>query len=92
MNTTFIHRLAFGAAMAWFPFPAEAGPSPTGVPKEYPFKNCIVSDERLGQHAKVLKVTYAGTDLYLCCSDCLEEFNKDPKKFVKMVKDAAAKK
>jgi YHS domain-containing protein len=63
-----------------------------GVPKGYPLEKCVVSGEKLGEHGKVVKVTHEGTDVYLCCNDCKKDFNKDPKKYVKMVKDAAPKK
>ena len=66
--------------------------TPKGVPKDYPLKKCVVSDEKLGEHGKVVKVTHDGTDVYLCCKDCVSDFEKEPAKFTKMVKDAAAKK
>ena len=64
----------------------------TGVPKTYPLTKCPVSDEKLGEHGKPVKVTHEGTDVWLCCKDCLKDFNKEPAKFTKMVKDAAPKK
>ena len=64
----------------------------TGAPASYPFKKCVVSDEALGGMGKPFKVTYEGTDVYLCCKSCLKDFNKEPAKFVKLVKDASAKK
>lgn len=65
----------------------------TGVPKNYPLKKCVVSDDKLGEHGKPVKVTAPdGTDVYLCCKDCKKDFDKDPAKFAKMVKDAKAKK
>ncbi len=63
-----------------------------GVPKTYPLKKCVVSDEALGEHGKPVKVSYQGTDVYLCCKDCVKDFNKDPEKFTRMVKDAGKKK
>ena len=62
--------------------------APAGVPKDYPLKKCVVSDEKLGEHGKPVKVTSEGTDVWLCCKSCLKDFNKEPAKFVKMVKDA----
>ena len=65
----------------------------TAIPKTYPLKTCPVSDEKLGEHGKSVKVTAPdGTDVYLCCKDCLKDFKKNPAKYSKMVKDAAAKK
>ena len=65
----------------------------SNVPKTYPLKKCVVSDEKLGEHGKVVKVTAPdGTDVYLCCKDCMKDFKTDPAKYAKMVKDAAPKK
>lgn len=64
----------------------------TGVPKNYPLATCPVSGEKLGEHGKPVKVTSDGTDVWLCCKSCNKDFNKDPGKYVKMVKDAQAKK
>ena len=63
-----------------------------GVPKNYPLTKCVVSDEKLGEHGRPVKVTSEGTDVWLCCKSCVKDFNQEPKKFVKMVKDAQAKK
>jgi hypothetical protein len=61
----------------------------SAVPKDYPLKKCVVSDEKLGEHGKSVKVTAPdGTDVYLCCKDCLKDFKKDPAKYARMVKDA----
>jgi YHS domain-containing protein len=62
------------------------------VPADYPLKKCPVSDEKLGGMGKPVKVTSEGTDVYLCCKNCVKDFNKEPAKYVQMVKDAAAKK
>jgi len=62
----------------------------SGVPKDYPLKKCPVSDEKLGEHGTAVKATHEGTDVWLCCKDCLEDFKKEPAKFTKMVKDAQA--
>jgi hypothetical protein len=63
------------------------------VPKDYPLKKCVVSDEALGEHGKPVKETAKDrTDVYLCCKDCNKDFDKDPAKYAKMVKDAKGKK
>jgi YHS domain-containing protein len=62
----------------------------TAVPATYPLKTCPVSGDTLGGHGKAVKVTAPdGTDVYLCCKQCVADFNKDPAKYAKMVKDAA---
>jgi len=68
---------------------ADAAP---GVPKSYPLKKCVVSGDPLGEHGRVVKATYEGTDVYLCCKDCMKDFKKDPAKYAKMVKEAEGKK
>lgn len=62
------------------------------LPKDYPLKKCVVSGDPLGEHGKIVKASYKGTDVYLCCRDCLKDFQKDPAKYTKMVQDAKGKK
>ncbi len=64
----------------------------SGVPATYPLSECPISGKKLGEMGKPFKVTSEGTDVYLCCKGCLKDFNKDPAKYVKGVKDAEAKK
>ncbi|HEX8372992.1 MAG TPA: hypothetical protein VF585_09450 [Chthoniobacterales bacterium] len=61
-------------------------------PAEYPLTKCVISDEKLGNHGKPVKVTHDGTDVYLCCKMCSKDFAKEADKFVAQVKEAAAKK
>ena len=63
----------------------------TGVPATYPLKKCPVSNEDLGGMGKPVKVTFEGTDVYLCCKSCLKDFNKEPAKFGAVVKAAQKK-
>ena len=68
------------------------GSAETGVPKDYPLKKCPVSGKAYGSGGmKAYKVTHDGTDVWLCCKGCKDDFEKEPAKFVKMVKDAAKK-
>jgi YHS domain-containing protein len=62
-----------------------------GVPAAYPLNKCVVSGESLGEMGKPVKVTQDGTDVYLCCKSCLKDFNKEPAKYVAMVKAAQKK-
>ena len=65
----------------------------TGVPKDYPLKKCPISGKAYGSGGmKAYKITHEGTDVWLCCKGCKDDFEKEPAKYVKMVKDAAAKK
>lgn len=69
----------------------DKGSKAEGVPATYPLKKCAVSDEDLGSMGKPVKVTHEGTDVYLCCKSCTKDFDKEPAKFTKMVKDAEKK-
>lgn len=62
------------------------------VPKSYPLTTCVVSGEKLGEHGRPVKVTSEGTDVWLCCKSCIKDFNKEPGKYVKMVKEGTPKK
>ena len=87
-----INIIVVALAAALITTTAFAKDAPSGVPKDYPLTKCVVSDEKLGEHGKPVKASHEGTDVWLCCKDCLKDFNKDPGKYTKMVKDAPAKK
>ena len=92
MKTKNIRNIVAALAATLITTAAFAGPAPSGPPKDYPLTKCVVSDEKLGEHGKPVKVSSEGTDVWLCCKSCVKDFNKEPAKFVKMVKDAQAKK
>jgi YHS domain-containing protein len=71
-----------------FGLAATTNAAETGVPKDYPLTTCPVSGEKLGEHGKPVKVSHEGTDVYLCCKSCKKDFEKEPAKFAKAVKDA----
>lgn len=81
MKTTFLATL-LGLALS-----ASAADAPA-----YPLQTCVVSGEKLGGMGKPVSITHEGTEVKFCCKSCLKDFNADPAKYVKMVKDAAAKK
>jgi len=58
----------------------------------YPLKTCVVSGETLGGMGDPYVFSNEGTEVRLCCKHCLEDFNKDPGNYAKMVKDASPKK
>ena len=91
MKNNRITSIVAALAAAFITTTAFAKDSASGVPKDYPLKKCVVSDEKLGEHGKPVKVTSEGTDVWLCCKSCVKDFNKEPAKFVKMVKDAPTK-
>ncbi len=59
--------------------------------KPYPLKTCVVSGEKLGGMGDAFVYEYKGREIRFCCKGCLKDFNKDPKKYIKMIEDAEAK-
>jgi hypothetical protein len=59
--------------------------------KPYPLKTCVVSDEKLGEMGTPYVFTHNGREVKLCCKSCLDDFKKEPAKFVKKI-EAAEKK
>ena len=48
----------------------------------YPLEKCLVSGEALGSMGEPTVLTYKGKEIKLCCSDCVEGFNKEPEKYL----------
>jgi len=59
--------------------------------KPYTLKTCMVSGDKLGEMGKPYVFTNGNHEIKLCCKDCLKDFNKDPKKYVKKIEEAEAK-
>lgn len=57
----------------------------------YPLKKCVVSGEDLGSMGDAVNFVHEGTLIKLCCDHCLPDVEKDPAKYVAMVKEAIAK-
>jgi YHS domain-containing protein/predicted small secreted protein len=80
------------ALLAAFVIAACNASAETGVPKDYPLNKCPISGKAYGSGGmKAYKMTHEGTDVWLCCKSCKDDFEKDPAKYAKMVKDAAKK-
>lgn len=60
--------------------------------KPYPLEKCIVSDEKLGGMGKPFVFVHEDQEFKLCCKSCLKDFNKNPAKYLKKLKDAEAEK
>lgn len=59
----------------------------------YPTDQCIVSDEKLGEHGKPYVYLYKAKDnreieVRFCCKGCLKDFNKDPDVYLKKLEEA----
>jgi YHS domain-containing protein len=72
---------------------ATNSPSAT-PPKPDLLTTCPVSGEKLGDMGKPDVFVYKGQEVKLCCPDCKSDFDKDPAKYMKMIRaaDKTAKK
>ena len=60
-------------------------------PKPYPLKTCITDDEKLGSMGDPYVFTHEGREIKLCCSGCLDDFKKNPAKYIKKLEKAEKK-
>ena len=71
--------------------PAQSAPKEAKA-KPYPLKICLVSGEKLGgDMGKPVTLVYKGQEMKFCCKECVKDFNKDPKKWMKKFDEAKAK-
>jgi hypothetical protein len=70
--------------------PQTAPAAELGKPKAkpYPLKTCIVSDDELGSMGKPVAFVYNEQEIKLCCKACRKDFNKDPEKYLKKLKQS----
>jgi YHS domain-containing protein len=52
---------------------------------------CPVSGEKLGEMGDAYVFTYKGQEVKLCCKDCKKKFDKDPEKYMKLIRAADKK-
>ena len=57
-------------------------------PKPDLLTTCPVSGGKLGEMGKPLVFVYQGQEVKLCCGGCKSAFDKDPAKYVKMIRAA----
>jgi YHS domain-containing protein len=50
--------------------------------------NCPVSGDSLGDMGKPYVFVYKGQEVKLCCPDCKTDFDKDPDKYIKLIRAA----
>ncbi len=48
----------------------------------YPLTTCVVSGEKLDSMGEPHVFTHEGTEVRLCCKSCLDDFNKEPAKYM----------
>ncbi|MCB1230027.1 MAG: YHS domain-containing protein [Verrucomicrobiae bacterium] len=57
----------------------------------YPLDVCIVSGEALDSMGEPVTIDYEGTTVKFCCKDCIEDFKKDPDKYLPKLTQASQK-
>ena len=55
-------------------------------PTPYPLTTCIVSGDKLGDMGKPVMVDYKGQQVGFCCKSCIDDFEKDPAKYLAKLK------
>lgn len=69
---------------------AVSSASPPPVPDL--LTTCPVSGEKLGSMGKPVVFVYQGQEVKLCCPSCKDDFDKDPAKYMKLIRAADKKK
>jgi YHS domain-containing protein len=49
---------------------------------------CPVSGDKLGEMGKPYVFEYQGQEVKLCCKSCKKDFDKDPAKYLKKIREA----
>ena len=57
-------------------------------PKPDLLQTCPVSGDKLGDMGKPYVFVYKGQEVKLCCPNCKSDFDKDPGKYMKMIRAA----
>ena len=52
---------------------------------------CPVSGDKLGEMGDAFVFTYQGQEVKLCCKSCKKKFDKDPEKYMAMIRAADKK-
>ena len=65
--------------------------SSTPPPKPDLLKTCPVSGVKLGEMGQPYVFVYKGQQVKLCCPDCKKEFDKNPAKYMKLIRAADKK-
>lgn len=60
-------------------------------PKPDLLKTCPVSGDKLGEMGKPFVFVYKGQEVKLCCPDCKSDFDKNPEKYMKLIRAADKK-
>ena len=82
--------IAFAGALPSFADIQTNSVTSTPHPKPRPdlLKTCPVSGDKLGEMGKPIVFVYKGQEVKLCCSDCKADFDKNPDKYMKLIRAA----
>jgi len=64
------------------------GSSVSVVVKPYPLDHCLVCGDKVGGTNSAVIVNYDGQEMKFCCKRCVQDFNKNPEKYLKKLKEA----
>jgi YHS domain-containing protein len=70
---------------------SSAGSTSTPPPKPDLLTTCPVSGDKLGDMGKPYVFVYQGQEVKLCCPDCKSDFDKNPDKYIKLIRAADKK-
>lgn len=82
--TTIVLALAVFAVAA-HTFAAETAPKADNL------TTCPVSGEKLGEMGKPVIFTHQDQEVKLCCKGCKKDFDKNPEKYLKLIRAADKK-
>jgi hypothetical protein len=99
-RNSFLHSvLLVGALLAAPALIHAAAPAPAPAKKgdTYPLKTCVVSGEALGSMGDFVNYVHKEPGkpdrvVRFCCEGCIDDFKKEPAKYLKKIDDAAAAK
>ena len=92
---TTLLSLALLACTPVFAASKDKAPAPAKQPDTYPLKTCVVSEETLGSMGEFVNYVHKEPGkpdrvVRFCCEGCIDDFKKDPAKYLKKIDDAAA--
>jgi YHS domain-containing protein len=93
MNLKLIVGIILTAAFMAVPLAGRANDtnsigSAAAKPKPDLLTTCPVSDNKLGEMGKPVVFVYQGQEIKLCCGGCKSAFDKDPAKYIKIIRAA----
>ena len=88
-NLTAAESAVPGCCMGGMTMPMSAEVSTNATPDL--LKTCPVSGEKLGEMGKPFTFVYQEQEVKLCCKGCKKDFDKEPAKYIKLIRAADKK-